>query len=219
MTIDAYSRSIGIFDPLKSKPVSIIGCGSIGSFAALTLAKMGVQSFHLYDGDYVGEENIGCQNFGWEHLGKLKVDAVRDILVANSPVKAESIVCNPVFVTFETKLPKIITVVGVDSMSARQLIWQKLKDKVPLIVDGRIGGQVVRVFSVLPTEEYAEYYEKYFVKDEDAYQLPCTQKNVSYVANITQALIGRAVRNFVQEGRVEKEIGIDMATFVNYTKG
>ena len=219
MTSDAYVRSIDIFNPDKAKPVSIIGCGSIGSFAALTLAKMGVQSFHLYDADCVGEENIGCQNFGWEHLGKLKVEAVRDILVANSPVKAENVTCHPEFVTFETRLPRIITIVGVDSMAARQLIWQKLKNKVPLIVDGRIGGQVVRVFSVLPTEEYAEYYEKYFVKDEDAYQLPCTQRNVAYVANIVQAIIGRAVRNFVEVGRVEKEIGIDVATFVNYTKG
>jgi molybdopterin/thiamine biosynthesis adenylyltransferase len=216
---DAYVRSIDIFNPDKAKPVSIIGCGSIGSFAALTLAKMGVQSFHLYDADTVGEENIGCQNFGWEHLGKLKVEAVRDILIANSPVKAENVYCHPEFVTMDTRLPKIITIVGVDSMAARQLIWYKLKNRVPLIVDGRIGGQVARVFSVLPTEEYAEYYEKYFVKDEDAYNLPCTQRNVAYVANIVQAIIGRAIRSFIVDGRVEKEIGIDMATFVNYVKG
>jgi sulfur carrier protein ThiS adenylyltransferase len=216
---DAYMRSVDIFNPEKSRPVSIIGCGSIGSFAALTLAKMGVQSFHLFDADTVGEENIGCQNFGWEHLGKLKVEAVRDILVANSPVKPESVYLHPEFVTFDTKLPKIITIVGVDSMTARHIIWEKLKNKVPLIVDGRIGGQIVRVFNVLPTEEYTTYYEKYLVDEEQAEELPCTQRNVSYVANITQAIIGRAVRNFIESGKVEKEIGIDVATFINYVKG
>jgi len=215
---DAYMRSVDIFNPEKSRPVSIIGCGSIGSFAALTLAKMGVQSFHLFDADTVGEENIGCQNFGWEHLGKLKVEAVRDILVANSPVKPESVYLHPEFVTFDTKLPKIITIVGVDSMTARHIIWEKLKNKVPLIVDGRIGGQIVRVFNVLPTEEYSTYYEKYLVPEEQALELPCTQRNVAYVANIVQAIIGRAVRNFIEVGRVEKEIGIDVATFVNYVK-
>jgi molybdopterin/thiamine biosynthesis adenylyltransferase len=214
----AYTRSAGIFNPDNSKPVSIIGCGSLGSFVALTLAKMGVQSFHLFDGDCVGEENIGCQNFGWEHLGKPKVEAVRDILIANSPVKVEDIHLHPEFVTIGTRLPKIITVMGVDSMAARLLIWNKLKNKVPLIVDGRIGGQVVRVFSILPTEEYSEYYEQYFVKDEDAYNLPCTQRNVAYVANMVQAIIGRAVRNFIVSGTAEKEIGIDVATFINYVK-
>jgi len=216
--IDAYCRSIDIFNPDKARPVSIIGCGSIGSFTALTLAKMGVQSFHLFDADYVGEENIGCQNFGWEHIGKLKVEALRDILVANSPVEVENVHLHPEFVTSDTRLPKIITIVGVDSMAARQIIWKKLKNKVPLIVDGRIGGQAIRVFSVMPTEEYSSYYEKYFVDDDDAYDLPCTQRNVSYVANLVQAIIGRMVRNYVELGKTEKEIGIDAATFVNYVK-
>lgn len=218
MDTDTYVRSMDIFDPNKSKPVSIIGCGSIGSFAAVTLAKMGVQSFHLWDGDSVGEENIGCQNYGWEHLNTPKVFALKAVIMANSPVKDENIHCHSEFVTDSTKLPKVITIIGVDSMAARLLIWEKLKNKVPLIVDGRIGGQVVRVFNVLPTEEFAAYYEKYFVDDEDAYELPCTQRNVCYVANIVQAIIGRAIRNFIELGKVEKEIGIDVATFINYTK-
>jgi hypothetical protein len=213
---NAYMRSVDIFNPDKATPVNIIGCGSIGSYSALTLAKMGVQSFHLWDADYVGEENIGCQNFGWEHLGKPKVEAVRDILVSNSPVKPENVTLHPEFVSADTRLPKIITIVGVDSMAARKIVYAKLKKKVPLLVDGRIGGQVVRVFSVIPSEEYTDYYERYFVDDAAAYDMPCTQKNVAYVANVVQAIIGRMVRNFIEIGRVEKEIGIDMATFVNY---
>jgi hypothetical protein len=216
--IESCVRSLDIFNPDNARPVTIIGCGSIGSFAALTLAKMGVSSFNLWDGDTVGIENIGCQNFGHNHIGKAKVEALKDIIVSNSSVEPESIVCNNEFVTEDSTLPRRITIVGVDSMAARKVIWSKIKNKVPLMVDGRIGGQVVRVFSVLPTNDYAEYYEKYFVSDQDAYQLPCTQRNVSYVANIVQAIIGRAVRNFIETGRVEKEIGIDMATFVNYVK-
>lgn len=215
---EAYNRSLDIFDPKKTRPVSIIGCGSIGSYAADTLAKMGIQTFHLFDADTVGEENIGCQNFGWEHLGMLKVDALKQILIANSPVKAENIHTYPVFVDIKTKLPKIITVVGVDSMAARSLIWFKLKDKVPLLVDGRIAGQIIRIWNVLPTTEYSEYYERYLYSDADAVELPCTQRNVCYVANMVQSIIGRSVRNFIELGKVEKEIGIDVATFINYVK-
>jgi molybdopterin/thiamine biosynthesis adenylyltransferase len=215
----AYSRSIDIFNPKKARPVSIIGCGSIGSFSALTLAKMGVQSFHLWDGDAVGVENIGCQNFGWEHVGKTKVEALRDILVANSPVQAKHITIHKEFVGLDTKLPKVITIVGVDSMTARHIIWEKVKDKVPLLVDGRIGGQLVRVFNVIPSEEYNTYYEKYLVAEEDASEDPCTAKNVSYVANMMQALVGRAVRQFIEVGRVEKEFSIDMSNLINVKKG
>jgi hypothetical protein len=216
---DAYVRSIDIFNPDKAKPVSIIGCGSIGSFAALTLAKMGVQSFHLWDADTVGEENIGCQNFGWEHLGQPKVEAVKDILLKNSPVLQENIILHQEFVGEKTRLPKVITIVGVDNMAARSIIWFKLRDRVPLLVDGRIGGQIIRVFGVLPTEEFSTYYENTLYEDKDAVELPCTQRNVCYVANMIQALIGRTVRNYIEVGRIEKEIGVDVESFVNYVKG
>jgi len=56
------------------------------------------------------------------------------------------------------------------------------------------------------------------VPEEKALELPCTERNVAYVANIVQAIIGRAIRNFIVNGRVEKEIGIDVATFINYVK-
>jgi molybdopterin/thiamine biosynthesis adenylyltransferase len=219
MADTAYMRSQDIFNPDKARPVIIAGCGSIGSFAAETLAKMGVQSFHLYDGDSVDEINIGCQRYGWEHIGTPKVEALKDILIKNSPVKAKDITCHHEFVAGETKLPKgLITIMGVDNMSARKLIWMKLKNKAPLIVDGRIGGQIVRVFGILPTEEYTSYFEKYLYSDEDAIELPCTRRNVSFVANMVQCIIGRFVRNFIEGGRIEKEIGIDVESFINYTK-
>ena len=215
---DAYVRSIDIFDPNKARPVSIIGCGSIGSFAAETLAKMGVQKFNLYDGDIVTDVNIGCQRFGWADLGKPKVEAVKELIMANSPVKGEDIVTHFGFIDEKTKLLPIPTVVGVDNMAARSLIWAKLKGKAPIIIDGRIGGQIVRVFSA--TNDYAsmEYYAQHLYTDEEAEELPCTRRNVCFVANITQGIIGRMMRNFIEKGVAEKEIGIDVETFINYVK-
>jgi hypothetical protein len=215
---EAYLRSIDIFDPNKARPVSIIGCGSIGSFAAKTLAKMGVQKFNLYDGDIVTQVNIGCQDFGWKDLGKPKVEAVRDLILENSPVKPEDINIHFGYIDDKSKLPFIPTIVGVDSMTARHLIWGKLKNKAPIIIDGRIGGQIVRVFSV--TNDYAsmEYYEQYLKTDEEAEELPCTQRNVCYVANITQGIIGQMMRSYIEKGVAAKEIGIDVETFINYVK-
>ena len=215
---EAYGRSVDIFNPDKARPVSIIGCGSIGSYCAETLAKMGVKSFHLFDADIVNDINVGCQRFGWDDIGKPKVEAVRDLIIANSPVKAKDIILHQEFVDATTKLPKIPTVIGVDNMAARQIIWNKLKNKVPIIIDGRIGGQIVRVFSV--TNDYAsvEYYEQYLYSDEEAEELPCTQRNVAYVANITQGIIGQMMRNFIEKGVSAKEIGVDVETFISYCK-
>lgn len=218
MTNVCYSRSQDIFDPVKARPVAILGCGSIGSFAAETLAKMGFQTFHLYDGDIVGEENIGCQRFGHKHVGMTKVDALKEILISTAPVEEKNIHAHYEFVEGATRLLNISTVVGVDNMLARQNIWKKLQGKVPLIIDGRIGGQVVRVFGVMNDYAYNEYYASHLYNDEDAVDLPCTQRNVCYVANIVQGIIGRMMRNFLEKGKVEKEIGIDVESFINYVK-
>lgn len=197
-------------NPGAARPVSIIGCGSIGSFVAPTLAKMGFTHFHLYDGDKVGEENIGCQGFGWSDLGKSKVEALKTRLVAESPVQPDNVITHNEMVTDKTKLPFILTVLGLDSMAARKLVWDKLNGNVPYLVDGRIGGQVIRVFGVLPNYEYAAYYEKYLYDDEQAAELPCTRRNVSYVANLTAGLMGSMVREFATNGVTVKEYGWDV---------
>jgi hypothetical protein len=214
----AYMRSSGIFAPDKAKPISIIGCGSIGSFVAETLAKMGFQTFHLYDGDTVEDVNIGCQRFGTEHVGMTKVEALKDIIIKTSPVQVENVHANFGFVTPDTRLPPITTIVGVDNMAARNLVWKKLKGKSPLILDGRIGGQIVRVFSAMNEYSSIEYYEKYLYTDEESVELPCTQRNVCYVANMVQSIIGRMLRNFLEKGVTEKEIGIDVESFISYAK-
>lgn len=214
----AYSRSLGIFDPDKSRPVSIIGCGSIGSFAAQTLSKMGVQSFHLYDNDIVADVNIGCQCFGWQDLGKPKVEAVRDLILANSPVKPENIHLHQELVDETTKLPIIPTVVAVDTMLARSNIWKRLKNKAPIIIDGRIGGQGIRIFAVTQDYSSMKYYEEHLYSDAELEDLPCTERNVCYVANIVQGIVGRMMRNFIVKGVVEKEIGMDVVSFTSYIK-
>jgi hypothetical protein len=219
LTNAAFSRSQGIIDPDATLPISIIGCGSLGSFAALTLAKMGFHQFNLFDNDLVGVENIGCQLFGWEHIGRPKTEALREILSELSPVKAEDIQCFGLVGT-GTKLPRVITVSAVDSMAVRSLIWGKVKDKIPLFVDGRIGGQVIRVFSVRAKDyAYQEHYEKTLYSDAQADDLPCTARNVADVGLFVGAMVARAVRRFVSHNHVIKETALDALTFTTYTVG
>ena len=79
---EAFVRSQGILNPDDTCPVAIIGCGAIGSFVAIALAKMGFnKKFYLYDADYVGIENVGVQLFGPQHIAIPKVEALKDLLI------------------------------------------------------------------------------------------------------------------------------------------
>lgn len=216
---EAFSRSSGIINPDTTRPVTIIGCGSIGSFAALTLAKMGFQKFNLYDGDIVGVENVGCQLFGWEHIGEKKTEALKKLLVQLSPAKPEDITCFG-FVENDTTLPRTISVMAVDSMSIRNLIWSKVKNKAQFMVDGRIGGQVIRVFSARPRDEQScKEYEDTLYSDEDSVELPCTQRNVADVGFFVGAMVARAVRRFVSHNHVIGEATFDACTFTTFKVG
>lgn len=213
----AYTRSEGIFNPDLAKPVNIIGCGSIGSYVAETLAKMGFQKFYLYDGDTVGEENIGCQNYGWQDIGRLKVDALKDILIARTPVLAENIITIPEYVTLRTPIKRLITFVGVDSMAARKNLWILLKGKIPLLIDGRIGGETIRVFTVRPVDEDMEFYNSTLYSDAEADDLPCTQRNVADVALFVAAMMVNSIRRYLTKEHSITEMGMFTQSYTTYT--
>ena len=48
---------------ILDEPINIIGAGAVGSFTALTLAKMGFAQIAVWDDDVVSEENLNAQFF------------------------------------------------------------------------------------------------------------------------------------------------------------
>lgn len=80
------SKSYEYFNPDKDDArVHIIGCGSVGSTVAENLARMGVSKMTLWDFDVVEPHNIVNQMFRQQDIGRLKVEALRDILTGINP--------------------------------------------------------------------------------------------------------------------------------------
>jgi molybdopterin/thiamine biosynthesis adenylyltransferase len=61
---------------LNSKRVGIIGCGSLGSKVAATLARSGVGKFVLVDDDVLFPGNLVRHDLDWRDVGTHKVDGV-----------------------------------------------------------------------------------------------------------------------------------------------
>lgn len=90
------SKSYEYFQPEKiNGTVHIIGCGSVGSTLAENLARCGVTKFVLWDFDKVEPKNIVNQMFTQDHVGKMKVDALKDILVSINPECANTVKTKP----------------------------------------------------------------------------------------------------------------------------
>lgn len=82
MVTRLFSRNTGLLESsvMNSKSALIVGCGSVGSFIALELARAGVGSFILVDSDTLEIHNICRHQLGFRDLGRYKVDAVADAI-------------------------------------------------------------------------------------------------------------------------------------------
>lgn len=75
-----FSRNAGLLetDIMQNKTIVLAGVGSVGSFAAMMMAKAGANKFILVDGDTLEIHNISRHWLGWRHLGEYKVDAMAE---------------------------------------------------------------------------------------------------------------------------------------------
>jgi molybdopterin/thiamine biosynthesis adenylyltransferase len=80
-----HSRSILETDILKNASVCIIGLGSGGSQVAVELAKAGVGRLVLVDYDRLELNNISRHACGLSDIGRLKTNAMKDLLLNKNP--------------------------------------------------------------------------------------------------------------------------------------
>ncbi len=220
-----YWRQLDILAPkdVEHVKVTLIGCGGIGSPTALVLAKMGLPSIKMYDGDKVEEHNLpnqllpmlyaDIQEEGGEWFGNIeryKVFALRDLLNTMARGDFES---NPLY--WSGQFLEGIVISAVDSMKVRKEIWQGVKHDaqfIDLYIDGRMGAEVGAVYAFDPKDAHAAkvYEDHCLYADADALDEPCTARAIIYNTFMLAALIGRQVKQHLTGGRVPREIIMDI---------
>lgn len=197
MTLNSHlTRQFDIIsDKQRSMPVKIIGCGAIGSFLTLQLAKMGFEDLEVWDFDEVSIENMSCQFFRFKDIGKNKAMALDELVEDFTNVSIEY---HPE--KFEAK-PDLngIVVVAVDSMKAREEIFKEIQSKcfqVKMIIDPRMGAEDAALYVMNPFDEKdSASYSKTLYSDENSVQERCTAKSTVYTANLLSGLCAKAIKN------------------------
>jgi molybdopterin/thiamine biosynthesis adenylyltransferase len=70
---------------LGAKRVLLAGCGSVGGYLALELARAGVLELTLVDSDVLNIENTFRHVLGWKYWGQYKVEALKTEIEAKLP--------------------------------------------------------------------------------------------------------------------------------------
>ena len=118
------SKSYDFFQPDKDDTrIHIIGCGSVGSTIAENLARCGVTKMTLWDFDKVEPHNLANQMFRQQDIGKLKVDALKDILFDINPEIKDTVETQPE--GWNGKLLSGYVFLAVDNIELRRKIVEK----------------------------------------------------------------------------------------------
>jgi hypothetical protein len=206
-------------DKLATLSVTIIGCGAVGSFTALSLAKMGIRQLTLIDHDEVDIHNLPNQFFREEDLNRKKVVACTEILQSFDSTVQVFPQPRPYL---KGKFESDVIISSVDSMQVRTAVWRSvLRDKrAKLLIDPRMAAHVVQVYSVqLDNPATIKAYESTLVSDSQALPDRCTARSIIYTVLPLAALVCRQVASFANGDWVEPAITLDLKTLSLIQKG
>jgi molybdopterin/thiamine biosynthesis adenylyltransferase len=197
-----YWRQLDFLSPEKLNEWSfvVVGAGSVGSWAALALAKMGAQKITVWDKDVINEHNASVQVYSSDEVGRRKTEVLVDWIrkLAGQEVTG-----------FTQHLDKdarpafdqqTIMVMAVDNMDARKHLWAVAKacPAVRLVIDPRMGGEVLRMYAVNPHDPMHEaFYEENLYSTEEAERLPCTAQAIIYTSMFAASFVSSVVSSFV----------------------
>ena len=207
------ARYEGLFEGTDDYTFHLLGCGAIGSSAALQLARMGADHFHLYDRDIVEDVNIGVSQYTKHDLDKLKVDALKGHLLDINPEVVVD-VHNGDFDIFYFQDHNDIVILGFDSMKSRleavTTVCSNPTTRPKCIIDGRMGAEHYQQY-ILP-KPTLDKYMKVWYSDEEGDEEPCNAKATSYCSNMTGALISNTVRKLITKQPYNKELSFNFPT-------
>lgn len=133
------SKSYDFFHPEEvNERIHIIGCGAVGSTIAELLARTGLTKITLYDFDRVEAHNIANQMFTAGDIGKLKCEALKELMVRINPEAESDIHVVPEGYTGQRIAGYVF--LAVDNIDLRREICQKnLRNKyIKAVFDIRI---------------------------------------------------------------------------------
>jgi molybdopterin/thiamine biosynthesis adenylyltransferase len=175
----------------------VFGLGSIGSILVDQAAKVGFRDITGYDFDIVEEDNIGSQNYGINHIGLKKTDAIQklmkdyynfDMTIVDGKIEANTEI-----------VPEANTIYfcAFDSLEARKMLWDKLKGFPVVWGEARIGrdNQQYRFVDLTkPDPDWIKEYETSLDPNGPRSELACGEKGC-FPSNAE--LVGKIVRQLV----------------------
>ena len=193
------------YEKIQEKTVIVAGCGGIGSWTTLLLARMKPASMFIYDNDIIEAVNMSGQLYGQSDLGRPKVSALAE-MIRNYADYGSVFAISERF-TEESEASDIM-ICGFDNMAARKLFFNKWlshvqskpeeKRKNCLFIDGRLAAEEFQVLCIKGDDEYNinRYNNEFLFSDAEADETICSYKQTTFCANMIASYMVNLFVNF-----------------------
>ena len=203
MDID-YLRQLAVFNPknFEKKSVTVVGAGATGSCVALMLAQMGIKNLTVWDHDEVEEHNLPNQMFFLSHIGKPKVEALKEVVKLKCGFDIETHKEKVV----DQKITSNYIFILTDTMSSRKEIFQNcIKGKsfnTDLVIETRMDADNGRIYAFNPNSpSHVKEWEATLYEDKEASESVCGA-SISIIPTVS-ALASMAVWKLIHHFDVE----------------
>ena len=226
-----FTRQEELYDGNNNNDrVNIIGVGATGSWVALALAKLGVHSVTMYDGDIIELHNVPNQLYSKRDVGKLKSVLCKKYCDDLGSGKSQ-------LIPFRSNVDvedmgdlihnSVATFCLVDSMKARKELVEAAIDALApgqhhYWIETRMGLTGYRVYLIDLANEYqVAEYKKTLYNDEDAGASACgySQSIVTTAMQCAGHAVGLWLAKMNNAEYVPNEIIFDVhSTFILHKK-
>jgi hypothetical protein len=194
----------------------VVGVGAIGRQVALQLAAVGGPASDLVDHDLVGVENLAPQAYRHADVGAPKVLATADacrslnpqLRVTARPERFRRSLVREV-AAFAGPAARAAVFCCVDSMAARRLVWEAVREQAGFWADGRMAAEVIRVLAS-PGPAADAYYGTTLFADAEAYAGSCTAKSTVYTGSVAAGLMLSQFTRWLRGLPVDRDLTLNL---------
>jgi hypothetical protein len=223
---NATSRFSGTewYNEIQKQRVILAGCGGIGSWTILQLARMNPAALFMYDDDTVEQANMSGQLYCQDDIGKAKVDAMADMIKSYTTMRNIYAIKDKFKANSEAG---DVMICGFDNMEARRIFFTAWNNRVMakpeeerkkcLYLDGRLSIDTLQVFCITGDNDWAmaEYADKYLFTDAQAEETQCSLKQTTYLACMIGSMIVNLFTNWTAN-LLNPVIPYDLPFFTEY---
>lgn len=209
-----HIRQENIFNPINQRfKIVIFGAGSLGSFMALNLAKLGFKNIEVVDYDRVEDYNLPNQFYRSQDVGIHKVIALQEIIKSFAEVEIgillERLSRENISSYYSSPAINDLFILTFDNLESRKLVYDHLKGFGNYLIDARMGGEEFQIMTSLMNDDNdLKIHDQEF--NITPTEIPCGEKSVIYSVLAISAEVCNIVKKINENQPFPKKLNRHM---------